>query len=254
MTMEFGLISIIMAAYNAEKTVGYAIESVLSQSYGNFELIVINDCSEDNTESIVKAYSQKDSRIRVISNAKNSGVSITRLNGLKEAKGEWIAILDSDDAWAPEKLEKQIYLQKSKNADFVFCGAKYIDEFGKPYDYVLHVPAEIQYKQLLKQNVIHNPSALLRKELYTKYYVIGDDLHEDFAMWLSILKTGIVAYGIDEPLLIVRRYASSKSGNKFKSAIMNWKTYRYMEINIISSAYYMCWYTIKGILKYRNLK
>ncbi|MBR6940130.1 MAG: glycosyltransferase family 2 protein, partial [Clostridia bacterium] len=110
---NFGLISIIMAAYNAEKTIGYAIDSVLCQTYKNFELIIVNDCSEDNTESIVQSYAAKDNRIKLISNEKNLGVSLTRLEALKNCSGEWVAILDSDDAWMPEKLEKQIELQRS---------------------------------------------------------------------------------------------------------------------------------------------
>ena len=105
---EFGLISIIMAAYNAEKTIEQAISSVLNQTYPNFELLVVNDCSKDRTAEIVGRLAECDSRVRLISNPKNSGVSYTRRHGLEEAKGAWIAILDSDDAWAPEKLEKQI--------------------------------------------------------------------------------------------------------------------------------------------------
>lgn len=251
---DFGLVSILMAAYNAERTIESAIDSVIAQTYQNWELLVVNDGSEDNTLNIIKDYAEKDSRIILLNNEKNCGVSVSRLNGLKAAKGAWIAILDSDDIWLPEKLEKQIALQQRIGADFVFCGASYIDESGKPYDYILHVPDEIGYKKLLKQNVIHNPSALLRKELYSEYYAVGDDMHEDFAMWLGVLKSGISAYGIDEPLLVVRRYPSSKSGNKFKSAVMNWKTYRYMKLNAFSSTYYMIWYTINGILKYKNLK
>lgn len=251
---DFGLISVIMAAYNAEKTVGFAVESVLKQTYENFELLVINDCSTDGTEKIVKEYASKDNRVKLISNPENLGVSLTRLEGLKQAKGDWIAILDSDDAWMPEKLEKQISLQKRLNAELVFTGVKYLKADGTPLDWELEVPDEIGYKKLLKQNLIANPSVLVKKELYERYYAIGDEMHEDFALWLSILKTGINAYAVKEPLTIVRISPNSKSGNKFKSAVMNWKTYRYMKMNIFSSAYYMCWYTVNGILKYRNLK
>lgn len=98
----FWLISIIMAAYNTEKTIEQAINSVLSQTYTNFELLVVNDCSTDRTAELVKSIAAKDSRVRLISNVKNSGVSYTRKHGLEEAKGSWIAILDSDDAWAPK--------------------------------------------------------------------------------------------------------------------------------------------------------
>lgn len=122
---EFGLISIIMAAYNAEKTIEQAINSVLRQTYTDFELLVVNDCSKDRTVELVKSIAAKDNRVRLISNEKNSGVSFTRKHGLEESNGSWIAILDSDDAWTPDKLEKQIELQKRTNADLLFTGSAF---------------------------------------------------------------------------------------------------------------------------------
>lgn len=254
MQVDFGLISIIMAAYNAEKTIEQAINSVLNQTYPNFELLVVNDCSTDKTAALVEAVAKKDNRVRLISNKKNSGVSYTRKHGLEETRGEWIAILDSDDAWKPEKLEKQIALQEKTNADLLFTGSAFMDADGKPIDWYLAAPAEVTYRQLLKQNVLSNSSALVRKELYAKYYAVGDGMHEDFALWLNILKDGRKAYGVDEPLLIYRIAKSSKSGNKFKAAKMNWNTYRYIGLNPIEAAYYEGWYMIKNVIKYTNLK
>ena len=243
-----------MAAYNTEKTIEQAINSVSSQTYTNFELLVVNDCSKDRTVELVKDIVAKDSRVRLISNVKNSGVSYTRKHGLEEAKGDWIAILDSDDAWEPEKLEKQIVLQRRTNADLLFTGSAFMDSEGHPIDWCLHAPKEVTYRQLLKQNVLSNSSALVRKELYAKYYAIGDGMHEDFAIWLSILKEGKKAYGVDEPLLIYRIAKSSKSGNKVKAARMNWNTYRYVGLNLMEAIYYECWYIFNGIRKYRNLR
>lgn len=140
---EFGLISIIMAAYNAEKTIEQAVSSVLNQTYPNFELLVVNDCSKDRTVELVMDIAAKDSRVRLISNVKNSGVSYTRKHGLEEAKGSWIAILDSDDVWTPEKLEKQIALQERVNADLLFTGSAFMDSDGQPIDWYLHAPAEV---------------------------------------------------------------------------------------------------------------
>ena len=251
---DFGLIRIIMAAYNAEKTIEQAINSVLNQTYPDFELLVVNDCSNDRTVELVENIEAKDSRVRLISNAKNSGVSYTRKHGLEEAKGSWIAILDSDDAWAPEKLEKQIDLQKRMNADLLFTGSAFMDSDGRPIDWYLHAPMEVTYRQLLKQNVLSNSSALVRKELYAKYYAAGDEMHEDFAIWLSILKEGKKAYGVDEPLLIYRIAKSSKSGNKVKAAKMNWNTYRYVGLNQIEATYYEGCYMVKNVIKYMNLK
>ena len=251
---HFGLISVIMAAYNAEKTIRQAMESVLCQTYPHLELLVVDDGSEDGTVRLAEQLAAKDSRVRLIVNPANLGVSRSRRRGLEEARGKWIAVLDSDDAWAPEKLKKQITLQKERGADLVFTGSGFMDTEGRRMDWYQRAPARVTYRQLLKQNVISNSSALVRKKLYARHYAAGDDMHEDFALWLSILKEGVIAYGVDEPLLVYRVTACSKSGNKIRAAIMNWNTYRYMGLNPLAAFYYECWYMVKGLLKYRNLK
>ena len=251
---DFGLVSVIMAAYNAEKTIEQSINSVLNQTYPAVELLVVDDYSQDRTVKLVENIMARDNRVRLIYNKENSGVSYTRKHGLEEAKGAWIAILDSDDIWAPEKLEKQIILQKKMNADLLFTGSAFMDSDGQPIDWSLHAPSEVTYRHLLKQNVLSNSSSLVRKELYEKYYAVGDGMHEDFAVWLGILKEGKKAYGVDEPLLTYRIAKSSKSGNKIKAAKMNWNTYRYIGLNPLSAFYYECWYVVKGLMKYKNLK
>ena len=251
---DFGLVSVIMAAYNAEKTIEQSINSVLNQTYPAVELLVVDDYSQDRTVKLVENIMARDNRVRLIYNKENSGVSYTRKHGLEEAKGAWIAILDSDDIWAPEKLEKQIILQKKMNADLLFTGSAFMDSDGQPIDWYLHAPSEVTYRHLLKQNVLSNSSSLVRKELYEKYYAVGDGMHEDFAVWLGILKEGKKAYGVDEPLLTYRIAKSSKLGNKIKAAKMNWNTYRYIGLNPLSAFYYECWYVVKGLMKYKNLK
>lgn len=251
---KFGLISIIMAAYNTEKTITQAINSALKQTYSEIELLIIDDCSSDMTIEIVKEIANRDSRVKLILNERNRGVSYTRKRGIENAKGKWIAILDSDDIWQPNKLEKQIELQKRTNAELLYTGSSFINAEGKPINWYLKVPFEITYKQLLKQNILSNSSALVSKDLYVKYYSNGDGMHEDFATWLKILKTGRKAYGVDEPLLIYRIAKSSKSGNKWKAAKMNWKTYRYIGLNVFTASYYECCYIINGLRKYKNLK
>lgn len=253
MNEDFGLISIIMAAYNAEKTIEESIRSVRNQTYSNFELLVVDDCSTDRTAEKVNSIALLDSRVRLISNPRNSGVSYTRKHGLEEAKGDWIAVLDSDDDWKPEKLEKQVALQRQTGADLLYTGSAFMDSEGDSISWRLHVPAEVTYRQLLKQNILSNSSALVRKKLYVKYYAVGDGMHEDFAIWLMMLRDGKKACGIDEPLLIYRVAKSSKSGNKIKAAKMNWNTYRYIGLNPIETFYYQCWYIAKGLLKYKNL-
>ena len=251
-TSDIGLISIIMAAYNSEKTISRSIESVLSQTYTDFELIVINDCSSDKTADIVRSFD--DDRIRLINNEKNMGVSKTRHNGVEASRGEWIAILDSDDIWKPDKLMKQVELQKKTGAELLYTGSAFIREDGTPVDWILHVPETLNYRKLLKQNLLSNSSSLVKKTLFLENEVKNDEAHEDFACWLKILRSGKTAYGIDEPLLIYRLSKSSKSGKKSKAAKMNWNTYRAVGLNVFSAMYYMVWYTVKGILKYRHLK
>lgn len=247
------LVSVVMPAYNAEKTIKTAIQSVLTQTHQNIELIVINDCSTDNTANVAKIYAANDSRVRLLENETNQGVSFTRMRGVEVAKGDLIAFLDSDDAWQPQKLEKQVLLQKETNAQLLFTGSAFMNADGEPLDWILHVPQTIGYKQLLKQNVISNSSVLIKKDAYLRCAVANDDMHEDFACWLRFLREGNVAYGIDEPLLIYRLSANSKSGNKFKAAKMNWNTYKAVGLSSLQAIYYMGWYTVKGITKYKKL-
>ena len=246
------LVSILMAAYNAEKTIGYAIRSVLKQTFRDWELIVINDCSVDGTEDAVRSFD--DPRIRLLTNEINMGVGKTRRKGLDAARGEWIAVLDSDDMWAPEKLEKQLKLARETGAELIFTASAFVDNDGNPIDWLLHAPATISYHELLKQNLVSNSSALVTGELYRRHYTAEDDIHEDFAIWLSITREGKTAYGIDEPLLIYRLTRSSRSGNKLRAARMNWRTYRYLGLNCFEASYYMCWYAIRGLKKYRHLR
>ena len=249
---DFELISIIMAAYNAEKTIGQAIESVLKQSYQNWELIIVNDCAQDGTAAIMNQY--QDSRIVKLTNEKNMGVFQTRLRALQEAKGEWVAVLDSDDVWTPDKLEKQVLFQKKSNANLLYTGSAFMESDGSLIGWTLHVPEKITYRKLLKQNLISNSSVLVRKHLYQAYQIQAANIHEDYACWLGCLRDGEIAFGIDEPLLIYRLSPNSKTGNKLKSAKMNWNTYRAVGIGSIQAAYYMFFYAINGLIKYRQIK
>lgn len=248
-------VSIIMAAFNAQKTIGESIQSVMKQSYDNWELIIVDDCSSDNTYRIALEFAHKDSRIRVHKNELNKGVSYTRKRALSLTGGNWIAILDSDDLWKRDKLEKQISVVKNdSDILLVYTGSSFIDDNNKEINWVLRVPTTISYGQLLKQNLISNSSVLIKKAIYQEYYASGDEMHEDFATWLLILKNGVKAYGIDEPLLIYRISGNSKSGNKKKSALMNWNTYRYIGLNSVPSLYYMCCYAIRGFIKYSQIE
>lgn len=249
------LISIIMPAYNCEKYIEDSIKSVLYQTYQNWELIVIDDKSKDNTYALLNKLKVQDNRIKVFQNERNMGVGQTRNRGVELANGQWIAFLDSDDLWKKEKLEKQIQkLKEQQKAKLLFTASAFISEDGTPKDYILHIPEKVNRKQLLKQNIISCSSVLVQKSYLKKYPMSGNVMiHEDFAVWLQILSEETYAYGIDEPLLVYRVSANSKSGNKIKAAKMNWNTYKYVDINRMQAIYYMFCYIVRGLLKYRKL-
>ena len=250
------LISVVMPAYNCEGTLGASVESVLGQWAENWELLILDDGSKDGTWPLMQRQAERDGRIRVFQNQRNMGVGRTRNRGVGLAKGDWIAFLDSDDLWTPDKLEKQLVLLTAHpETGLFYTGSGFIRADGTPMDFVLHVPETITRAQLLKQNLISCSSVLARKTLLEKYPMpAGAALHEDFAVWLRILAEETVARGVDEPLLIYRRSAQSKSGNKWKAARMNWNTYRAVGLDPFRSAYYMAWYTVNGLRKYSKLK
>ncbi|SCW65368.1 teichuronic acid biosynthesis glycosyltransferase TuaG [Ruminococcaceae bacterium YRB3002] len=250
------LISVILPVYNSEQSVEASINSVLAQTYRNIELIIVDDASDDNTHQICRALSSNDRRIIIITNKDNCGALGSRYKAVNVARGEWIAFIDADDLWHPEKLEKQLRLRDSKKScDLVFTASAFIDAAGNKYDWILHVPGEVSYRRLLKQNIISNSSVLMRKEDYNRYApleAVHSDIHEDYACWLRMLRDGLTACGIDEPLLTYRVSRSSRAGNKMKAAVMNMHTYRYVGLSLPARIFYEACYAVNGLLKYRH--
>ncbi|HFU4234897.1 TPA: glycosyltransferase family 2 protein [Streptococcus suis] len=253
MSNNKALVSIVMPAYNCEKYVVEAINSILAQTYRNWELLVLDDGSKDNTLRIIEEFSQKDSRIKALPNGKNMGVSATRNRGIELASGEWIAFLDSDDMWKPEKLEKQFEIVEKEAAEFLFTGSSYINEEGEAYKEIFEVPEKITYKKLRNQNVISCSSVLVKKKYFEHIKMEKDEMHEDYAVWLRILKTGVTAFGVNEPLLIYRISRNSKSGNKMKTVKMTYKVFRFVGINPFGSAYFMLRHVIASVGKYKRI-
>lgn len=253
MSKNKDLVSIVMPAYNCEMYITEAINSVIDQTYSNWELLVIDDGSKDNTLQAINELADKDSRIKSIPNEKNIGVSATRNRGIDLASGEWISFLDSDDMWHPSKLEKQLKVVSKKSAEFIFTGASYINEEGLPFKGTFNVPEQITYKRLRKQNVISCSSVLVKKKYFKNIKMEKDEMHEDYAVWLRILRLGVIAYGVDEPLLIYRISKDSKSGNKLKTVKMTYKVFRFIGINPIGSAYFMTRHVLASIGKYRRI-
>ena len=253
MSKNEALVSIVMPAYNCEKYVVEAINSILAQTYRNWELLVLDDGSKDDTLRIIEEFSQKDSRIKALPNGKNIGVSATRNRGIELASGEWIAFLDSDDMWKPEKLEKQFEIVEKEAAEFLFTGSSYINEEGEAYKEIFEVPEKITYKKLRNQNVISCSSVLVKKKYFEHIKMEKDEMHEDYAVWLRILKTGVTAFGVNEPLLIYRISRNSKSGNKMKTVKMTYKVFRFVGINPFGSAYFMLRHVIASVGKYKRI-
>ena len=217
--MKQNLVSIITPMYNAEKYVAQTIESVLAQTYSDWEMIIVNDGSKDNCAEIVKEYTQKDKRIKLI-NQPNSGSASARNNALRNAVGQYICFLDADDLWDNNFLEKQINFLKEKNAVLVFSSYRRIDEKGE--------------KKL-------DP------------FIVPKTLRDDFVFWLQALKKVKKAYGNTKILASYRVFASSTTGNKKKVIRPQFMVYYKVEkLGLIKSLYYLgCW-AINGFLKYRK--
>ena len=248
-------VSVIMPAYNAEKTVASSIESVLCQTYRDFELIIINDCASDATDDIIKEYANKDDRIVYVKNEKNSGVSYTRNRAVEMARGEWIAFLDSDDMWVSNKLSSQLaLLEKYPDMQLSYTSSSFIDNDGVPYNHIMMAKEITTYSDILVGNLMSCSSVLIKSDIMRQVKMPGDQMHEDFYTWLTIMKNGIVAYGVTEPLLIYRLSQNSKSSSRIKSAKMLFNTYRAHGLGLIKSCYLMIKYTVYSVKKRKDIK
>lgn len=243
------MVSVIMPVYNGEKYISQAIESVLRQKT-SLELIIIDDCSSDNTRFVISKY-ESDIRVVFVPNEKNLGVAASRNKGMELAKGKYIAFLDADDYWTEDKLEKQLTLMEEKQAVLSSTGRELMDEEGILSGKLIGIKDEVNYKELLKGNVLNTSGVMIKSSVAKNYPMVQDHLHEDYIMWLSILKDYGIAYGINEPLLKYRVMKGTKSANKLKSAKMTFGVYRYLGFNILKSCYFFCFYAVRGVLKYR---
>lgn len=242
------LVSVIIPVYNAAKTIEKTIKSVLHQSYTYFEIIIIDDCSTDNSFQIIEELSESDSRIILYRNEKNLGVAKTRNAGINIAKGEFISFLDSDDIWKSTKLEKQLEYIKQNNGDICYTSYEMIDN-NETNRVLRGVPKEINYKGLLKENVICCSTTIVKSDLLKKYLFETEFFHEDFVLWLKLLRAGYKAVGIQETLVIYRK--GGRSSDKLKACKNRWIVYRKSEgLSLISSMYYFIKYTINGVKKY----
>lgn len=245
------LVSIITPSYNCEKFIGKTILSVISQTYEKWEMIIVDDLSTDNTTSIVKEMIAKDSRIKLIIQKKNGGAAIARNVAIKNSTGRYIAFLDSDDLWFPDKLERQLEFMRLNNLALTYSSYKTIDENDNEIGQFITQP-QISYKQILKSNIIGCLTAVYDTKITGKTYMPEIQKRQDYGLWLRLLKQDINAMGILEPLASYRIHANSLSKNKFSAAKYQWKIYRNIEkLNIFKSIYYFIHYVFRGVFKYK---
>ncbi|WP_320047856.1 glycosyltransferase family 2 protein [uncultured Ilyobacter sp.] len=236
------LISIITPLYNSERFIESTIKSVISQSYKNWEMIVVDDCSTDKGADRVNKYSQKDHRIKLIRLPQNSGGALARNKAIEEAKGKYIAFLDSDDLWHPEKLEKQVKFMEENNYDFTYTWYEKMDEDGNLINEIVKSKDKMDYSELLKSNQIGCLTAIYNQKKLGKIYMPLIKKRQDYALWLQVLKKTKYGYCLKENLAQYRLVNGSVSSNKINLIKFNWKLFYEIEkLGLIKSSYYLMW-------------
>lgn len=243
MSQQDDLVSIIVPVYNAGKYIEETIHMVEKQTFKNWELILVDDCSTDNSRQVIRKYlegkasknSQEsgcfmDGQIRLIEKEANEGAAMARNTGIDVSQGRYVAFLDADDIWMPDKLEKELAYMKEKDAAFVCTSYEFGDEKARGTGKIVHVPKTLTYKKALSRTVIFTTTVMLDtsktgKELIHMPVVKS----EDTALWWKLLKNGFIAHGLDEVLAIYRRPAKSLSSNKMEAIRRIWYLYREQE-------------------------
>lgn len=248
--MEQGLVSIIMPSWNTENYIAESIQSVINQTYENWELIIVDDCSTDNTDEVVKAFD--DQRIKYLKNEKNSGAALTRNRALKEAKGEWIAFLDSDDLWVPKKLEHQINFMKEKGCNLSFTEYEKIDEESKPLNIYVSGPDKVNKRKMYNYDYIGQLTMMYSTKEFGLIQIKDIKKNNDYALRLQLYKKpNICAYLLKENLAKYRVRKVSISHDKFKRKFKSHYDLFHMcdEKPVIVASWYACWNMFYGVLK-----
>ena len=219
-------VSVIMPAYNAGRFLEAAVRSVMAQTMPDWELLIIDDGSSDDSRAIAQALAGEDSRIRFLPNEKNMGVSRTRNRGLELARGAYVALLDSDDIWLPHKLERQLARLEETSADICYCSYAIVDGAGQKCRADYLVPGDTDFEKLLRENVIGCSTVVLSRRIAQDYRFETDFYHEDYVLWLKLLRQGFRAAGCTEVLVHWRLIENSRSFDKRKAAGNRWRIYR----------------------------
>ena len=248
------LVSVIMPAYNAEPFIEEAIASVIAQTVADWELIVIDDCSTDDTVQIVSAFVRQDPRIQLLTNASNMGVAKTRNRGLELCRGQYVALLDSDDYWKPRFLEKMLARAEQTGADIIYCSYELVDEQDEKVCNDFIVPPETTFEESIVRSVILPSASLITSDIAMESRFPTNMYHEDIALWFQLLKNGKKARGVPTVLVSYRQRANGRSANKILSACRRWTIYRkHLGMPLGKSIVTMVRYGLLGIKKYRRV-
>lgn len=248
--MSKDLVSIITPTYNCAKFIGATIESVLNQTYQNFEMIIVDDASKDNTEEVVNSF--KDKRIKYIRLSKNSGPAVARNRAMEEAKGKYMAFLDSDDLWKREKLEKQINFIKKNKYKIVCSDYEQIDEEGNKLNKIIPCKKKVNYNGILLSCPVGNSTVFYDVSKLGKFKVPNIRKRNDDALWLQILKKEEYMYGQKEVLMEYRIRQNSVSSNKLSLIKYHWQLYREIEhLSVIRSVFHI---VVWGFIKVFHIK
>lgn len=246
------LVSIITPAFNAARYIKETIASVQAQTYNCWEMIIVDDCSIDNTCDIVMEIERLDNRIRLIKSMANGGPSIARNMALKAAKGRYVAFLDSDDIWLPDKLERQLAFMHAHDAAISYTQYRRISSSGDICGKLISIPDSIDYKGLLKNTAIATLTVIVDREK-TGTFEMVNTYYDDYVLWLDLLKRGFIAYGLQEDLARYRIVSKSVSRNKWNSTMKVWRTYRDIEkLNLPFATWCFINYVCHALIKYKN--
>ena len=239
--MVDGLVSVIMPTYNCAKFIGETLDSIKSQTYENWEVIIVDDCSSDNTREIVEAYIAEDKRIKYHCLENNSGAAVARTTAMQLAEGEYMAFCDSDDLWMPDKLERQLDFMNKNGYAFTCTAYEKIDEDGKSLNKVIKTIKKTGYDRLLLDCPVGNSTVMYNVKKMGKFEVPNIRKRNDDALWLQMLKKEKYIYGMPDVLMRYRIRVNSISYNKFSVVKYHWVLYRDIEhLSVIRSAFHIC--------------
>lgn len=245
------MVSIIVPVYHVEKYIRETMDCVRRQTYDDWELLLVEDCGKDDCVRLIQQYiaDTGDKRIRLLRQSANMGAAAARNRGVEEALGRYIAYLDADDLWVPEKLERELAFMEEKKAAFAFTGYEFADENGRGTGHVVNVPSTLSYKEALKNTTIFTSTVMFDTEKIDKGLLKMPMIKsEDTALWWKILREGYIAYGLNENLVKYRRTGKTLSSNKLKAIRRIWNLYRKAEnMSVINSAYHFCFWAVRAV-------